>query len=118
MDLSAQQTLEALRGLQDAARSVQRAMAETERLAGVGIAQLESGVSVAGLIRASTATEDRQTVQGAIDEVVAARHRFRLVAIAACMEGGMTPREIAEAWGISRQRVDQFVQESRRTATD
>jgi hypothetical protein len=113
---SAESTVEALRGLRDAARSAQAAMVETERLATVGIERLEAGMRVADLIRASTASEDRQTVQGALDEVVEARHRFRLAAIAACMADGMAPREIAEAWGISRQRVDQFVQENRRAS--
>jgi len=91
-------------------------MIETERLATLGIERLEAGLDVADLIRQSTASQDRQTVQDAIDGIVDARHRFRLAAITACVDDGMAPREIAEAWGISRQRVDQFIQEARKGA--
>ncbi len=45
------------------------------------------------------------------------RHQLRLTVIAACIEAGMTPREIAEQWDISRQRVDQFVQKLKRART-
>jgi len=113
---SARKTLEALRQLLEATRAARQAMVETEQLAALGIERLESGLLVADLIRSSTADQDRQTVQDAIDGIVDARHRFRLAAIDACLDDGMTPREIAEAWGISRQRVDQFIQENRRTA--
>ena len=49
-----------------------------------------------------------------LDRLMAARHAFRLHVIAACIDGGMTPRQIAEEWGMSRQRVDQFVQKAKR----
>jgi len=111
---SARQTVDALRELREATRAAQQAMFDTEQLADLGIERLESGMQVSDLIRTSTASQDRQTVQVAIDAIVDARHRFRLAAIIACLDGGMPPREIAEAWGISRQRVDQFIQEARR----
>jgi len=113
---STSETVVALQDIVEAARAAAKAMQDIEQLAERGIERLGGGMRVADLIRTSTADQDRQSLQGAIDAIVDARHRFRLVAITACVDDGMAPKEIAEAWGISRQRVDQFIQEARRCA--
>ena len=108
-------TIEALQDLVETNRKAREVLALAEEESLRSIAELEAGVAVSTIVQRVQPGGYRRSIQDALDAVGAARHRYRLEAIAACIEDGMTPREIAEAWGISRQRVDQFVQERRRT---
>jgi len=115
---STARVLDVLEELLDATRSARSALAVNEELLVQSISALRSGGEIADMMRTEPIGDQRQATQDALDRVNAARHQLRLTVIAACIEAGMTPREIAEEWDVSRQRVDQFVQKLKRTPTD
>ena len=76
-----------------------------------GIDHLESGGSIIEALTALPVSSRRQATQDAFKRVVEARHLLRLRAISVCIDEGMRPSQIGETWGISRQRVDHYIQE-------
>ncbi len=64
-------------------------------------------------IKAIPLSSRREATQGAFKRMVEARHELRLQAIGVCSDEGMSMREIAEIWGVSRQRVAQSLAELR-----
>jgi hypothetical protein len=108
-------TIAAMQDLVDASRRARQVLAGMDDVLEDGIRRLRAGTPVPLVMRGMPASTQRQDVQDAIDRINTSRHRFRLHAIAACVDDGMTPREIADVWGISRQRIDQFIQEYRRS---
>ena len=86
-------------------------MDKADSLLRFGIQRLESdGNFMEMMSRAPTATE-RQVTQEAFNKITDARHALRLLLLEVCLEQGMSPREIGETWGVSRQRVATFVAE-------
>jgi len=84
-----------------------------------GVAALEGGTSVMDALRATPAREERMATQEAMNRLATARHHFRLLLIAACVDDGMNAREVSELWGFSRQRAQLLIQEARGlTASD
>ena len=108
------QLIEVMEALVAAQQDARATLATNEELLRQGIDALRSGADVQEALAATPAGAQRQVTQEVLDRLMAARHTFRLHVIAACVECGMTPRQIAEEWGMSRQRVDQFVQEAKR----
>ncbi len=104
--------------LREATRAAGRALAVNEALIAQAVATLRSGAPVAVLLGTEPVGEQRLTTQAALDRLSAARHQLRLGVVEACIQAGMTPRQIAEEWDLSRQRVDQFVQELKQAAPD
>jgi DNA-directed RNA polymerase specialized sigma24 family protein len=113
----------------DAARIVQavgelidantRAIAQMEATNSVlrcGIDHLEDGAGVLEALRVLPVAARRLATQDAFQRVVTARHRLRLRAIVACADAGMSPLQIAEIWGVSRQRVAQYLTEAKKQA--
>ena len=117
MDASTEQIVEVMRELVEAQREARATLVANEELLLQGIAALEAGGDVVATLHASPANAQRRSTQAVLDRIMHARHQFRLHLIGVCRDAGMTPREIAEEWGISRQRVDQFVQEYKRSPT-
>ena len=88
-------------------------MVEYEEVLVRGAAALEGGTSVIDALRATPAREERMATQEALNRLATARHRFRLLLIAACVDDGMNAREVADLWGFSRQRAQLLIQEAR-----
>jgi hypothetical protein len=109
---------EAIKDVVDASRHARDVFEGVEDLLTSATDRLHEGGSVVDLVKESPIASERALVQGALEQLNNARHRFRLRVVGACIEAGMTPREVAEWWGISRQRVDQFIQEYRRNGSD
>jgi len=107
-----------LEELLEATRAAGSALAVNEGLIVEAIGTLRAGGPVADVLHTEPVGEQRLTTQAALDRLNAARHRLRLGVIDACIRAGMTPRQIAEEWDLSRQRVDQFVQELKQAASD
>ena len=118
MDAPDQSIVVAMRSLIEANRNVRTVLARAEELLAQGVARLEAGERPTEILATVPASAQRQATQDALDGAAAARHELRLQMIAACLADGMTPRQIADAWGVSRQRADRFVQEIRRGSDD
>ena len=88
-------------------------MVEYEEALVRGVAALEGGTSVMDALRATPAREERMATQEALSRLASARHHFRLLLIAACVDDGMNAREVSELWGFSRQRAQLLIQEAR-----
>ena len=114
MTESTERIIEVMESLVAAQRDARDTLAANEAMLRRGIEALRSGTGVLEALGATPVGPQRKATQDVLDRVMAARHSFRLHLITACIEGGMTPRQIAEEWGMSRQRVDQFVQEAKR----
>jgi len=114
MTVPVEQIVAAVQELLDANRETRAALAASEDVLVHGLEVLGSGEDLVGILRSIPVRAYRQTTQETLDRIGVARHRLRVLLIAACVDAGMTPREIAEEWGLSRQRVDQFLQEFRK----
>ena len=114
MDDSNERIVSAIRALIDANRNVRTVLTKAEELLAQGADRLAAGERPTEVLATTPASWQRQSTQEALDAAAAARHHLRLQMIAACMADGMTPRQIAEAWGVSRQRADRFVQQIKR----
>ena len=108
---------EAIHDLIDANARARAQLDATDAMLQRGIDHLRAGGGVVDALRLLPIAQRRQSTQDAFQEVILARHRLRLRAISACTEQGLSPARIAEIWGISRQRVVQFVAEARKQAT-
>ena len=118
MDEATQRVIVSMRGLIEANRNARVVMTQAEQVLVAGIQQLESGVGIVDALKASSVASQRHDTQEALEVASAARHDLRLQIMAVCLEEGLTPREIAELWGISRQRADRFVQELKKGTPD
>jgi Trp operon repressor len=112
------QIVDAMRELVDANRGARDVMFAGEQALLRGIQMIEAGTSVADTLRSTAAGQQRQATQDALSRVVAARHQLRLRVIAECLSDDMTPREIATAWGFSRQRAARYIQELKAAAPE
>jgi hypothetical protein len=110
--------IEAIQGVADACRHARQVFEGVEGLLDSAAGRLRGGGAIVDLVKETRISTERELVQEALEQLNTARHRFRLRVVGACIESGMTPREVAEWWGISRQRVDQFIQEYRRIGSD
>ena len=78
-----------------------------------GIDQLASGADVMEAMARAPSAAERQATLDAFKAITDARHAVRLLLLEVCLDHGMSPREIGEQWGVSRQRVATFVAELR-----
>lgn len=101
----------------EASRGARREMVEYEEALVRGVVALEDGTSVMDALRATPAREERMATQQALNRLATARHHFRLLLIAACVDDGMNAREVSELWGFSRQRAQLLIQEARALKT-
>jgi hypothetical protein len=113
-----ERTIEVIQELIDANRGVCSAMEQANAILEQGKERVAAGEHLADIVRVLPASTQRHITQDAFDRSTAARHRLRLLVMEACMADGLNPREIAEIWGISRQRADRFVQEIKRNGPD
>ena len=110
--------IEAIQELIDANRAARDVMAAGERVLERGIERLRAGESVSETLGYTPAGLQRQATQNANLRIAEARHELRLLLIGQCLDEGMRPFEIARAWGMSRQRVDRYIQEIKRRPAD
>lgn len=115
MSVPVDQIVTAIEDLLQANRETRATLEATDVVLGHGLDALDSGEDLVSILATIPVAAYRQATQDNSDRLNLARHRLRVLVIAACAESGMTPREIAGDWGISRQRVDQFLQEYRRS---
>lgn len=108
--------VDALQDLTDANRVAREVMVEAEELLSRGIEQIRAGVKVTDAVRTEPVSSQRLSTREAMERVEVARNELRLLVIAECVKEGMVPREVAELWGMSRQRADQYVQQIRRAS--
>jgi CHASE2 domain-containing sensor protein len=110
--------VEAMRALIDADRETRSVLVDVEQALERAIEALESGATVTDTLRTSSAAPQRRAMEDAFTRLVAARHEFRLRVISVCRDDGVRPWEIAKWWGISRQRVDRYIQELKKRSPD
>ncbi len=110
--------VEAMRTLIEANRDVRDELVAGERELIQAIGAIEVGAKITDTLRSSSAGRQRKATQDAFERVIAARHELRLRVIAVCRDEGIRPWEIAEWWGISRQRVDRYIQELKKAAPE
>ncbi len=104
-----------MRDLIEANRAAREALRVNEEILDRSIERHLAGEGIAEVFLTSPSGEQRQVTQDAFDFVASTRHAYRLRIIAALMEHGMPMWEIATVWGFSRQRVDRYVQEIKRS---
>ena len=104
----------AIHELMDANSAAQEALAEGNTVLQCGLDFLRSGGGVTEALQTLPISLRREATQGALKRSVDARHELRLLAIAVCVDEGMPTADIAELWGMSRQRVGQCVRELKR----
>jgi hypothetical protein len=110
------QIVEAMRHLLVANRAAREAMLMCDELLEGGIERIIAGERIADVVRSTPAGSQRQATQDSLERVNLARQDLRLRVIAACLDQGMLPGQIAEAWGVSRQRIDHYVQRIKRAS--
>jgi hypothetical protein len=113
MDEEHAQVVDAIRHLIEANDRARVQLDETTALLRSGIDHLEAGGGIVQALHALPIAERRKATQDAIHDVVQARHQLRLRAISTCTRHGIAPAQIAEIWGVSRQRVVQCLAEVR-----
>jgi hypothetical protein len=72
---------------------------------------VESGRPFTDGLRSFPVARRREATQTGIENLIRARHEFRLAFMERSIEDGLGPRELGEIWGVSRQRIDQYLQE-------
>ena len=103
---------EAMTTRRDAAVNLQTVLADD-------IAQYEGGMAAirAGLAKDMLAPavggSIRRSVSDAMNELEAARHRFRLALVAVAVDNGMNAGQVGEAFGFSCQLASRYLKEAR-----
>ena len=111
MSLGKVELISAMQDLIEAHARGREVMDKADSLLRFGILQLESdGDFMEMMAKVPTATE-RQVTQDAFKKITDARHAIRLLLLEVCLEQGLSPREVGETWGVSRQRVAKYVAE-------
>ena len=109
------QIIEAIEELVTANREARRIMEAGEEVLVRGIERLRNGEKITESLAYTPAGEQRGATESANRRIAEARHDLRLLLIGRCLDEGMRPWEIGKAWGMSRQRVDRYIQELKRT---
>jgi hypothetical protein len=108
--------IEAIQELIEANRAARQVMVEGERILVEGIERLRAGEKISETLGHQPPGDQRQSTQDAYRRIDEARHQLRLLLIQRCLEEGMRAWEIAHAWGMSRQRIDRYIQEIKKGA--
>jgi hypothetical protein len=112
------QIIVAIEELIAANRDARRIMLAGEAVLERGIERLRQGEKVTETLSYTPAGEQRGATEAANRRIAVARHDLRMLLIGRCLDEGMRPWEVANAWGMSRQRVDRYIQEMKRTSAD
>jgi len=110
--------IEAIEDLIEANRAARQVMCSAEAILQEGIERLRAGEQISKTLAEGSTGSQRQATQEANERIADARHTLRLVLIGRCLDEGMRSWEIADAWGMSRQRVDRYIQEIKRGSED
>jgi hypothetical protein len=109
----------ALREVIRCSEVARRELEATEDALRHALAYVEEGGSVTAGLRSFPVATRREATQSGIEQMVKSRHDLRLAVIALATADGIGPRELSEIWGVSRQRIDQYLQElKKRGAAD
>ena len=113
-----QDVIAATRAFIEASSELREVLASVEvgLLKGIGI--LENGGTPMDNLRTPLTRRQRTTMQAALDQFTDARHRYRTLMMAECVDDGMKARELSELWGFSRQRASLLIQEVRKAASE
>ena len=117
MSMRRDDLINAMQDLIDAHARGRAVMDTADSLLRFGIRQLESGADFVDMMADAPTAAERQATLDAFDGITAARHAVRLLLLEACLDQGMSPREIGERWGVSRQRVATYVAELKEQAS-
>ena len=101
----------AMQALIDAHVRGRESMERADVLLRFGIEQLEAGADVMETLARAPRASEREATQAAFKRIIDGRHTLRLEILTVCLDLGMKPGEIAEVWGISRQRVTKYIRE-------
>ncbi len=112
------QIIEAIERLIEANRAARQVMVAGEEILRQGIERLRAGERISETLGHESPGTQRQATQDAHHRIDEARHDLRLLLIQRCLDEGMRAWEIAEAWGMSRQRIDRYIQEIKKGAKD
>ena len=105
------QIIEAIEKLIEANRAARQVMLSGEQILQQGIERLRAGERISDTVGSESPGDQRQATQDAYHRIDEARHDLRLLLIQRCLDEGMRAWEIAQAWGMSRQRIDRYIQE-------
>jgi hypothetical protein len=108
------QIIEAIEELIEANRAARQVMLDGERILQQGIERLRAGERISETVAYEVPGGQRQATQDAYHRIDEARHGLRLLLIRRCLDEGMRAWEIAQAWGMSRQRIDRYIQEMKK----
>jgi len=112
------QIIGAIQELIDANRAARQVMIEGETILRQGIERLRAGERISETLGYESPGDQRQSTQDAQHRIDEARHNLRLLLIRRCLDEGMRAWEIARAWGMSRQRIDRYIQEMKKGPAD
>ncbi len=110
--------IEAIEDLIAANRAARRVMRTGEDVLTRGIERLRAGEKISETLAHTPAGVQREATQEANHRIAVARHELRVLLIGRCLDEGMRPWEIARAWGMSRQRIDRYIQELKQRPGD
>ncbi len=103
---------EAMTARRDAAVNLQTVLADDIAQYDGGMAAVRAGLAKDILVPAVGGTI-RRSVSDSMNELEAARHRFRLALVAVAIDNGMTAGQVGEAFGFSRQLASRYLKEAR-----
>ena len=114
MSVADSRIIEVIEDLIEANRAAREVMRTGEMILQQGIERLRAGEKISETLTDMAAGSQRQATQEANERITITRHNLRLLLIERCLEEGMRPWAIGDAWGMSRQRVDRYIQEIKR----
>jgi hypothetical protein len=103
---------EAMTARRDAAVNLQTVLADDIAEFDGGMAAILAGLAKEMLVPA-VGGSIRRRVSDAMNELEAARHRFRLALVAVAIDNGMNAGQVGEAFGFSRQLAGRYLKEAR-----
>ena len=78
-----------------------------------GVETLRAGGDVLTSLSATKVREQRENLGATWDAFSDTRRRFRVLLVEHCLESGVDPIEALDAWGISREIVNDLMREAR-----
>ncbi len=103
--------VEAIHRLIRASEQTRVELTTTEAVLREAVAHIEGGGCITEGLQEFPVARRREAVQEALARMVKARHELRLHFISRALDDGLSVQENADLWGISRQRVGQYLRE-------
>ena len=113
MDTKCQAVFDDIEKLIGAINDVVQALHTSKRILRKALRALHEGSNMVATLVATDAGETRQGANNVLRALESARHRSRPSVFAAGLDEGTTFRELARAWGFSRQLAAKYAKEVR-----